>query len=523
MNSPGQATGLRDLNIVFAAFAVVAYLEVVIFYWCHPLIIGHDQALHFECTKLILHGALPYVGFLDSNPPIIFYLDALPVTLSSWLSVPPPLVFSQWIVFLSLCSFIGSVFLVRKSIALPEFSSARAVLIALLLLSVFFRFDFGQREHIFVLFYSPFFLLRWLRWHGQKAGRLESILAGFFAAIGVCLKPFFLLPMLAVELFWLIDRRRMRPLLAPEMAGFVCGLLAYVIQFFFLPVSSQKAYFDFILPALKEGYRFFDISTIGQLGLEHKQIFVSGIFVCFVALLLRNRSSLILPLTVFSIASLPIYLLQNKGWTYHAMPFFAGAMYLACLLVWTILEEIEPLLKGYQLKVSAVVCAIVLLGWYFAGETIAYIAETKIPLEVLGWKGSCPIGDLSAPNLCKIVITHSSPGDRILFFSNGIWPEYPLTMQLNRQPGSRHLHACFLSILECIRMSDEHSKLLKYEDQIINEYATDINANKPKLIFVQINPVEEYLRNYDFEKKYLSEYSKIDDAEGFRVYTRRGG
>jgi hypothetical protein len=526
MSSPEQARQFHNLMIALAAFALVAYLEVAIFYWWHPLLIGHDQALHVECAKLMLNGALPYVGFTETNPPLIFYLDAIPASLSTWLTLPPPLVFSESVVLLSLLSFVLAFAVTRRFLDWPEFSSAAAMLIALPLLSLFFRFDFGQREHIFMLFYSPFILVRWLRWHGQNPGSIKSALAGGAAAIGICLKPFFIIPALAIELFWLIDSRKMRPFLAPEMVALVGALLAYLLHFLLLPSASQKAFFDFVLPVLKEGYGFYDVSTIAQIGLTNfKQLFVGGTFVCFLALLLRNRSSLLLPLAVFTVASLPVYLIQNKGWPYHAMPFFAGLLYLTFVEVWLILDECGRIWNGYQVKTGALICSIILFGFYFQQETASYLCETKMPLELLGWKGNSPIGDLSALNLCKTVMDNSDPGDRILFFSNGPWPEFPMTLQLNRQPGSRHLHASFLSILEFIRLlpeNNERNNLLKYENQIIAEYATDISANKPKLVFVQISPIEEYLRPYDFENKYLSKYKRIDDVEGFRVYTRRG-
>jgi len=528
MNSPpssaaNKSTGFHDLMIALAALAVVAYLEVVIFYWCHPLIIGHDQALHLECAKLMVRGAAPYVGFLDTNPPLIFYLDAIPAALSNWFATPPPFVFSEWIVLLSLLSFLGSLALVKEYLLSPEFSSAAAVLIALIFLNLFFRFDFGQREHIFVLFYTPFLLLRWLRWHDKNTGWSASIFTGIVAAIGTCLKPFFLLPVLAIELFWLIEMRRLKPLLAPEISAFAFTLFAYLIHFFFLPEASQKEFFGVIVPALKEGYGFYDITTIAQLGLaQFKQIFTAGALVCFVALLLRSRSSLLMPLAAFTIASLPIYLLQNKGWAYHGMSFFAGGLYLLSLELWIILEECGRFWNSYQMKVSAVVCSIVLLGWYFGGEMISYLSETKIPLEVLGWKGTSPRADIAAPDISNIVLLRSSPGDSILFFSNGVWPQFPLTVQLNREPGSRHMHLSLFSMLEFVRASNEQSSLLKYEKQMIDEYAIDINANKPKLVFVQITPVEDYLRPFEFEQKYLSDYARLGDVEGFRVYTRRG-
>ena len=87
---------------------------------------------------------------------------------------------------------------------------------------------YGQREHTFMLLYMPFFLLRWARYQGQHFSRTLAVTIGLFAALGVCLKPHFVVIAAVCELYAVINQRSLRRLVNFETVAFTIGGLAYV-------------------------------------------------------------------------------------------------------------------------------------------------------------------------------------------------------------------------------------------------------------------------------------------------------
>ncbi|MBK7837599.1 MAG: hypothetical protein IPJ49_07935 [Candidatus Obscuribacter sp.] len=79
---------------------VVLCLRMLVSIFLHPLRIGWDPALHLQCAELIVKGGIPYVDMLDVNPPLIWYLDTLPVLVSEAFKAPVTLVFNEFMVLL---------------------------------------------------------------------------------------------------------------------------------------------------------------------------------------------------------------------------------------------------------------------------------------------------------------------------------------------------------------------------------------------------------------------------------------
>ena len=70
-SSPAIARGIEPW-IIALLFAALLMLVATIFY---PF--GYDQAVFSTAGDMILHGAMPYRDFLDTKPPVIYYIYAL--------------------------------------------------------------------------------------------------------------------------------------------------------------------------------------------------------------------------------------------------------------------------------------------------------------------------------------------------------------------------------------------------------------------------------------------------------------
>lgn len=522
-------------HVKIAAIILIAVLAFYQIYLAviHPYKIGWDTALHLQAAQLITRGKIPYVDMLDVNPPLIWYIDTIPAFASNIFNLPATLTFSFFLTSIIVYSAAMSLYLLLKSKSEKELVFAIPFVLGLIVFNFFLRWDIGQREDIFVLLYLPFFLLRWLRWNYKPLdSKPISIIVGVIGGVGICLKPHFLIPSFLVELYFLLDKKNLKALITIETVSAVMVGVVYLAHFLFVPAQMRENYFGFLVPAFKLGYSFWDVSMAQMFSAPDKRnvFFLMAIATAF-SLSLKNRSTLFLPLTVFAIASNIPYLIQFKGWAYHDQPVYAVSTILGYMVAGYFIYEIgkslaencyvPKLLLLYLVPVT--IAGIVFYDAY--NDTVKVNSEPKFSMSAIGSTGTSPRADLDSPFL-KYFEQYYRKGDSVVFMSNGVTPGYPTLTQLDCKPGSRHLHCVILSVLQYVN-NDIHPKTKESiaigskTKMVVEQYGEDIKNNKPKLIFVQMLPVEEYLKPYNFEEKYLTDYEKIDEVANFKIYLRR--
>jgi hypothetical protein len=508
--------------IVVISFLVALLIQQSL----HPLRIGHDQALYLQCGFLLLNGGIPYVDFLDSNPPLIFYLNTIPALISQSLRMPPPLAFDicVWLLLVSSC-VLCQVLMVRRRCQ-NEFAIYFPLAISLPLFSCCLNGDFGQREHLYLILYFPFLLARWISWSGGKLSYWEASIVGIIGGIGLSLKPYFFIPALFYEIYWLIEKRDYRPLLRPEVYFCALAMAIYVIHFLFLPAAELKSYFGFIAPMFFYGYSFWDVTTIGMLGIANwGKVFPFVFISLFVAIYMRRQTSLILPLIVFALASLIGYFLQGKGWSYHPLPFFFAGMVLALIEIWLMLRYLwhKSKLPIFVLLYGISLIVIGMLYQNVAQDILDVKNAERMDLARFGWPGyTAARGDLGT--FAPAIMKRTNVNDRVIVISNGVQPAYPALLQLRRWPGTRHLQALLLSMFDYI--SDQPStpdrrRLVAMKQKVIDEYKEDIQKFRPKLIAIQECPLLEFVQRFHFIDKDMRDYQKVDTFNGFVLYQKR--
>ncbi|MDZ4832901.1 MAG: hypothetical protein SGJ27_03795 [Candidatus Melainabacteria bacterium] len=538
----------HDRDLFWACIAVVAIMtgRLIHTVMLHPLRIGWDPALHLQAAQLITQGKVPYVDMFDVNPPLIWYLDAIPAYFAEVLNFPVTQSFNLFLVLLitySVSTCLALFFTKAKRSEAPFFMP---FLIGLTLFNFFLRYDFGQREEIFVLLYMPFFILRWLRWQGRGVeSKFYSCAIGIMASLGICLKPFFLIPAVLVELYFVLDKRRLSRLFTYETVSCAIVGLIYVGHFLFVPELMRKTYFEFVVPAFALGYRFWDTSlgaSFSELG--KRDVFYLMAVACFLAVAMRKRSTLMLPLLVFVLASVIPYLMQFKGWHYHDQPVYASAFILACMEIGfikiliaqklhkTVTEFGAKQTKPVKFPRRAVLACLVVVVLGIAikdgidDEHLVATDPRKFDMKIIGYSGTSPWSDIHSP-YTDLVLDGYKLGDKAIVMSNAVSPGYPWLTQLRFVPGSRHLHMVILSVLsyvkDCLPASDKNIALYKNMDRIVGEYAEDIKANKPRFIFMQKGP-DYFVEPHDFVNKHLiKDYDELQSIENFRTFRRKPG
>lgn len=288
-----------------------------------------DSAMYLDLGSRILAGEVPYVDFIEINPPTIYYLSAAVVWVSRIVQVHPTIVF-QFVVSL-LIALISYICTNLLRLAFPDRQQFPHRLFTLVLSfsGVLFLLanGYGQREHIFVLLFLPWILLRWNRWQGNQVKGGWAV--GLACAVAVTLKPHFLLFPLGMEIYWILEHRSLRKLISIEW------LVVILCAFFFgaglfLPESIRQGILNDLLPMVRSG----GYAAYGSLSALIMILIVSARATPVIALLAwipglindKKTTSLLRTFSIFTLISILVFVQQGKGWDYHFIPAMTGSL-----------------------------------------------------------------------------------------------------------------------------------------------------------------------------------------------------
>lgn len=521
---------LIGLTLLLASLFVA---RTVLFWWFHPLLAYADQACYMATGELILQGKIPYIDFFDFNPPLIMYLNTIPVAVSNLCRIPIPLSFDLFIAFLMVFDFsiAALLFLIHRKH--PDSIQYIPVLIAFLIFSQIQMADYGQREHLFYLGYFPFLIARYFSWEGRWVPRPLAILAGIAGGVGICLKPQFLPVAIGVELVQLLKYRNWKRFLRLEnYACFATGLL-YIAFFMLLPREARDEYIFNAVPIYKGGAEWYCTSLIYNLTNDEewwRSAFMTLATVCLAGAF-RTKSALLPPLGTFTMLSLVLYLGAGQHWLYHRVPMLGGAYLLWGVEFALLLNPIRKFLN--KIWISDYILILPILAW-FGFESYVHINEIVRPPEHAKLVDLKPFGYNGKENefdfdpMAGAILKYSKRGDRVLFIGTGVNPGYPTILQTQRRQGSRFLHAMVLPMTEMgifnlkEKDPDKAEKLREKERVTVDMFGADIETFKPTLVIVQDSPINWYFEPFHFYERFIHpHYRKVAQHEEWTVWQRK--
>lgn len=503
--------------ILLATALILALLLLEIF--LNPYKIHYDCAMHLEASRMMLQGKVLYLDFYDANPPLICYLNIIPALLAQFFSLKAPLAFSLF-VFLLVVATTLMTYACLNPVAGQSFYHEREVLCFFLVLGSFLVWrwnQFGQREHLFLLLYFPFFVLRWLRWEGHKIPLRRSLIWGLCGALGLLLKPHFLLMGALLEVAWLISRKKIRVLLAPEMISALGIGLLYAAHFALLPHQALTNWLGRFVPqyllywprspwAQMLGLRLTVFSISMNLTVFIVALSLGGMFLAF-----RIRSdfnSLLRALSVLSISAFLVYLIPQQAWFYHALPaFWAALMVLGLILaragLFSASGNARP--TGFHWRISSTFWAVLVV--------LAFGLAAAVQLK----RGARPLDN---DPLTRAVLQFSRKGESLIFISHSPSAQFPRTLQTERKLGSRYVYHYPLFNFQGLGKKDPE-KARREEQLYLDELRSDIVQNRPRLIFINQDDWPP-----DFTGRLaevLGHYRLLNEWDGkFAVYRRMG-
>ncbi|HMY02717.1 MAG TPA: hypothetical protein PKA48_05155, partial [Candidatus Obscuribacter sp.] len=82
----------NQIPVFMVALGLLLLSGANFLYWSmHPLSISADQSVYVQSGLLLLQGKVPYLDFFDFNPPLIVYLNVIPVLVARALALPLPM------------------------------------------------------------------------------------------------------------------------------------------------------------------------------------------------------------------------------------------------------------------------------------------------------------------------------------------------------------------------------------------------------------------------------------------------
>lgn len=454
-------------------------------------LLSHDIGWYLISTGWWLEGMEIYADILELNPPLAFYLTAIPVWVANVTGLPAMATFKGFVLVLTAGSLIVSQWLLARESQLSP-AERRAVLtvaaVGLLLLPIG---DFGQRDHLFSIFFLPFLVMNLL-----SVPFPTSVRAGVatWATLGIALKHYFLLLPLAIIAYQVFAARSVRPAFKVEYLLMAAMLVLYVAASLIL----HPAYFDSVVPLAVQVYGAFDVP------LKFTLFRVWGaILVLFIALtfLLMNRSrphsNAVAVLT--GAAAIAVILVQSKGWNYQHIP---ANLYVLMAVIWTAVTLSHARDQWWPTALAAVSVVFLLVPALRHGPYSSAFAEAIEPYF------TC------------------APGERSFqIFSSTVSTGFPLANHAKATPANRAPTLwLFPGAVYRLSIAEDPAEQAIYRATLTdarNRVLTDFFRTVPQVVIVDESPQKQYFNGAAFDYlAFLSEDEKFTEA--WRDYALKG-
>jgi len=288
------------------------------------LILGSNMDVSWDLTlaEKVASGHRLYVDILEVNPPatVLLYLPA--VLIERAIGLRADIVVEALVFFAAFASIYFSGRILAAARLLDDLHVWRLAALTLALLTLLPTRTFGEREHIAVMTLLPFLALAMTRAGGRSVSSWWLLIAGIAAGLTIVIKPHFAIPIGLAVATACVCARSLRPLFALENWIAAIVALAYGVYV----VVAYPEFISEIFPLAQAIYLPVRMSPL--------RLYASaGVFCWLAALCVLWRwkgrllaTALYAPLLAASAGFFLVYVIQGKGWPYHAYPMLTLAL-----------------------------------------------------------------------------------------------------------------------------------------------------------------------------------------------------
>ncbi|MCU0466502.1 MAG: hypothetical protein MUF38_18290 [Anaerolineae bacterium] len=490
--------------------------------------VSADVALYIEMGEKLLDGQRPYVDYEEINLPMVHFLSTVPALLGRLTGVPAHL-FVHVFVFALLGVSVWTSHVLTRRMEQPLAGYLIGLCLVLMALNQYLFNDWGQREHLFALSFIPWILLRILRRSDNAPTGGIAFALGVWVGIGVSLKPYFVIIAVGVELLGLVRTRRWA-IWTPEVGGVM--LVAALHGLYFVLNPDVLVGLVEVLGHVQAGYGAYPSASVLRIFQVLTVWFSTFILVLMNLLVLRIGFSpkfpkeIFIVLQAFTVLGLLTYMMQGKGWGYHAVPFYTGITITVGLLIGNQLQTIAIQKPDRTTRLMRWITVVLpLLSLYYA-VTLINNSHTEGSMVSTGfWR------------LSGYIHTYSASGNRIMVVDTNPDSAYPLL------PINQRRHASRYAVAHPIGFAYYRYNGLPYEDPAhvvpvyaqtyLDHFVEDMRTHKPPLVIIrdsQCSACSLYLQSlhdYLAARGILAEviepdYDLLAVDKDFRIYVRKG-
>lgn len=515
-----------SLICVYLAFAIMI-IGKYIFWHGHPLFIASDQAAYLEMAMQIAAGKLPYIDFFEWNPPLIMYLNLIPVMLSKLAHIPPIESFNYSIVTLCAFSALMSLYIANKYMSKQQLLVFLPLIFAAAFYNLNQTINIGEREHIFIISYLPFLILRGLAWQGKQLSKVEAILIGLVAGFGMALKPQFVASAALVEFCFYCQFKTLKTFARAEIFTVATVFAGYIFALMLLPLPVWDTYLNQVVPLYISGLSYSSRALIHMLRVDpnYYMHFLHLLITLPLALVYSRYNQWIAPLGIFALSFVFHYIYGDQAWPYRFMPMTASLYMLDGLLIGMLLKKVLERIGLAPFSGLVLSCTIFGAACYCTFNEIKGENDNRegnpmvFDMSKIGYQGSCLASDFDP--LLSSILSQTQIDDSVIFIGNGIDPGYPAILQSGRKAGSRYLF-CTLPYIDHSFNRSKNPKWTEMADQVVANYGQDIINNKPAVIYIQLRQMEDLLTKHRFFKRFMANYELAGQTDLYKVWTRTG-
>lgn len=453
--------------------------------------LSHDISWYLISTRWWLDGLPIYEEIFELNPPLAFYLTAVPVWISGLLGVSATSTYMGFVFVLIAASLLMTRALLRRSatISAPlRHTFLGVAAIGLILLPIR---DFGQRDHLFAMFFLPFFAMSLLE---NPPNRTWRAAIATWAVLGVALKHYFLLLPLLILIYKIITSRSLRPILRVEFIFPVVLLVAYVGASYIL----HPAYFNSVIPRTFQIYGAYDTPLSDVLTRAKPVLWVLSIALVLLALIRSKDPATVLPIIVGG-GAVAVYVLQSKGWNYHRIP---ANLYVVLAVAWIAARLMRERQHWWPIVPAVLAIGLLLVPALRVGPYNNIFSIRAAPFF------SCP------------------PGKRSFqAFSSKVSVGFPLANLAQAEPANRApalwLFPGATYLLSQTSDPKEQEQYRAIQRDARSMVLNDFFRARPQLVIVDVNTEKAYFNGAKFD--YLSYFQENDAfAVAWRAYHHQG-
>jgi hypothetical protein len=291
------------------------------------ILLNWDVSWFLHSSEKLLAGGTYTKDFWEINPPLILYLYLPAVFLTKIFSLSIITALRTYVFLLVTLSLYCCYQLLDKIFTAERDKLTDGLTLVLATVLLIFPVEqFGQSEHLLLIFIMPYLLGIAYQVSGNKLSRHFSLVIGVMAGFGFAIKPYFLLTFVCLECYHMISSRNIFSWLRTEVFTIFAVIAVYLIVVF----SLHRDYLFMVIPLARSLY-YTGVNEAWQ-----NVVGNIGTLTCYSAILFyvlqANIKTYRILRTVFLLTTLSllgIYIFQQTSWYSHLYPAYATGV---CLL-----------------------------------------------------------------------------------------------------------------------------------------------------------------------------------------------